>query len=530
MMAATVRYDAVVVGGGHNGLVNAAYLAKAGLKTLVLEQRHVVGGAAVTEELVPGFRFTTFSYALSLLRPEIVQELELVRHGLMVLPMANTFQPGYDGEYLFLGADSHTNYHEIARHSVEDAEAARELSHGVARVARALKPWMDRIPPNPLSGDAADQSAIHELRAYMEGLDGEVRDLLQRFVDCSAAEILDEYFEHDLVKALYSSSGIIGSRCGPRSKESGLVWLFHKMGDYDGIPGAWGFHKNGNGGFTQVLARAVEHFGGTIRTEAPVEAVRYDDGHAVGVTLADGSRIDADLVVSALDPRQTFLRLVESDDLPDDLVRHIESFKFQGTAAKVNFALDGLPQFPGLEGREDIYRGFTNIGPSIDYLEEAFADCLAGRFSRRPFIDTCIQSTLDPEMAPPGKHIMSCFVMYAPYHLAEGDWDEQRDALGDTVQETIEEFFPGFGDLVLHREIVTPLDIERTIGLSEGNIFAGELFESQLFFNRPAPGWNQYRTPIEGYYQCGSGTHPGGCVSGGPGRLAARQILADRSG
>lgn len=530
MMAATVRYDAVVVGGGHNGLVNAAYLAKAGLKTLVLEQRHVVGGAAVTEELVPGFRFTTFSYALSLLRPEIVQELELVRHGLMVLPMANTFQPGYDGEYLFLGADSHTNYHEIARHSAEDAEAARELSHGVARVARALKPWMDRIPPNPLSGDAADQSAIHELRAYMEGLDGEVRDLLQRFVDCSAAEILDEYFEHDLVKALYSSSGIIGSRCGPRSKESGLVWLFHKMGDYDGIPGAWGFHKNGNGGFTQVLARAVEHFGGTIRTEAPVEAVRYDDGQAVGVTLADGSRIDADLVVSALDPRQTFLRLVESDDLPDDLVRHIESFKFQGTAAKVNFALDGLPQFPGLEGREDIYRGFTNIGPSIDYLEEAFADCLAGRFSRRPFIDTCIQSTLDPEMAPPGKHIMSCFVMYAPYHLAEGDWDEQRDALGDTVQETIEEFFPGFGDLVLHREIVTPLDIERTIGLSEGNIFAGELFESQLFFNRPAPGWNQYRTPIEGYYQCGSGTHPGGCVSGGPGRLAARQILADRSG
>ncbi|NNF14693.1 MAG: NAD(P)/FAD-dependent oxidoreductase [Gemmatimonadetes bacterium] len=529
-MRANERYDAVVVGGGHNGLVNAAYLAKAGLKTLVLEQRHVVGGAAVTEELVPGFRFTTFSYALSLLRPEIVQELDLVRHGLMVLPMANTFQPGYDQEYLFLGADAHTNYHEIARHSVEDAEASRELSHGVARVARALKPWMDRIPPNPVSGAPRDQETIEELRAYMKGLDQDVRELLQRFVDCSAAEILDEYFEHDLVKALYASSGIIGSRCGPRSKESGLVWLFHKMGDYDGIPGAWGFHKNGNGGFTQVLARAVEALGGAIRTEAPVESLRYDGGRAVGVTLADGSRIDADLVVSALDPRQTFLRLVEPGDLPADLVRHIEGFKFQGTAAKVNFALSGLPQFPGLEGREDIYRGFINIGPSIAYLEEAFADCLAGRFSRRPFVDTCIQSTLDPEMAPPGKHIMSCFVMYAPYHLADGDWDRERENLGDTVQETIEEFFPGFGDLILHREIVTPLDIERTIGLSEGNIFAGELFESQLFFNRPAPGWNQYRTPIEGYYQCGSGTHPGGCVSGGPGRLAARQILRDRRG
>lgn len=528
-MAATEQYDAIVVGGGHNGLVNAAYLAKAGLKTLVLEQRHVVGGAAVTEELVPGFRFTTFSYALSLLRPEIVQELDLVRHGLMVMPMANTFQPGFDGEYLFLGADANTNYHEIARHSVEDAEASRELSHMVARVARAVKPWMDRIPPNGLSSAPEDLAAIEELRGYVADLDPEVRTLMEKFASSSAAEILDEYFEHELVKALYASSGIIGSRCGPRSKESGLVWLFHKMGDYDGVPGQWGVHKNGNGGFTQVLARAVESFGGAIRTEAAVEAVRYDDGRAVGVTLADGSRIDADLVVSALDPRQTFLRLVDPDDLPGDLVRHIEGFKFQGTAAKVNFALSGLPQFPGLEGRADIYRGFTNLGPSIDYLEEAFADCVAGRFSRRPFIDCCIQSTMDPDMSPPGKHIMSCFVMYAPYHLAEGDWDSERENLGDTVQETIEEFFPGFADLVLHREIVTPLDIERMIGLSEGNIFAGELLESQLFFNRPAPGWNQYRTPIAGYYQCGSGTHPGGCVSGGPGRLAARQILRDRA-
>ena len=529
-MAGRERYDAIVVGGGHNGLVNAAYLAKAGLDTLVLEQRHLVGGAAITEELLPGYRFTTYSYALSLLRPEIVQELELVRHGLMVLPMAHTFQPGFDGEYLFLGPDTHTNYHEIARLSPEDGEGARELGHQVARVTRALKPWMDRIPPTTVDPTPEDRAALDELEAYMAGLDPEVRDLLDKFASCSAADILDEYFQHDLVKALYASSGIIGSRCGPRSKESGLVWLFHKMGDYDGVPGAWGFHKNGNGGFTQVLAQAVEGFGGTIRTEAPVEAVRYSDGRTVGVTLADGTRIDADLVVSALDPRQTFLRLVDPDDLPDDLVGHIEGFKFQGTSSKVNFALSGLPTFPGLEGRSDIYQGFTNIGPSIDYLEEAFADCVAGRFSRRPFIDCCIQSTIDPDMSPPGRHVMSCFIQYTPYHLAEGSWDREREKLGDTVQETVEEFFPGFGDLVLHREVVTPLDIERTVGLSEGNIFAGELFESQLFFNRPAPGWNQYRTPIAGYYQCGSGTHPGGCVSGGPGRLAARQILNDKAG
>ncbi|MGY8800274.1 MAG: phytoene desaturase family protein [Longimicrobiales bacterium] len=523
------RYDAIVIGGGHNGLVNAGYLARAGLNTLVLERRHLVGGAAITEELIPGFKFTTFSYAISLIRPEIVQDLELVKHGMMVLPLINTFQPGLDGEYLFLGADSDANYHEIARISIEDAEASRDLDHLIARLARALKPWMDRIPPNSRSSDPADIAQLAELRDYMDGLDPEVRGLMQKFYDCSAAEILDEYFENDLVKSLYASSGIIGSKCGPRDKESGLVWLFHKMGDYDGEPGHWGFHKGGNGGFTQVLARAVEAFGGSIRTNAGVERVLYEDGRAVGVSLADGSTIEADLVVSALDPRQTFTRLVDPADLPEDLVQHVSDYKFQGTAAKVNFALSGVPEFPGLEGREDMFMGFTNLGPSIDYLEEAFADCKAGRFSRRPFLDCCVQSTLDPDMSPPGKHIMSCFVMYAPYHLAESDWDSERENLGDTVQQTIEEFFPGFSDLVLHREIVTPLDIEKIVGLSEGNIFAGELFESQLFLNRPAPGWNQYRTPIAGYYQCGSGTHPGGCITGGPGKLAAEQILGDRS-
>ncbi len=523
------RYDAIVIGGGHNGLVNAGYLARAGLNTLVLERRHLVGGAAITEELIPGFKFTTFSYAISLIRPEIVQDLELVKHGMMVLPLINTFQPGLDGEYLFLGADSDANYHEIARISIEDAEASRDLDHLIARLARALKPWMDRIPPNSRSSDPADIAQLAELRDYMDGLDPEVRGLMQKFYDCSAAEILDEYFENDLVKSLYASSGIIGSKCGPRDKESGLVWLFHKMGDYDGEPGHWGFHKGGNGGFTQVLARAVEAFGGSIRTHAGVERVLYEDGRAVGVSLADGSTIEADLVVSALDPRQTFTRLVDPADLPEDLVQHVSDYKFQGTAAKVNFALSGVPEFPGLEGREDMFMGFTNLGPSIDYLEEAFADCKAGRFSRRPFLDCCVQSTLDPDMSPPGKHIMSCFVMYAPYHLAESDWDSERENLGDTVQQTIEEFFPGFSDLVLHREIVTPLDIEKIVGLSGGNIFAGELFESQLFLNRPAPGWNQYRTPIAGYYQCGSGTHPGGCITGGPGKLAAEQILGDRS-
>ena len=521
-------YDVIVVGGGHNGLVNAAYLAKAGLKTVVLERRYLVGGAAITEELIPGFKFTTFSYAISLLRPEIVQELDLVKHGFMVLPMVNTFQPGYHGEHLILGSDPDVNYHEIARHSIEDAEAAQDLDHLISRMARAIKPWMDRIPPNRLSSDPVEVNALNELKVYLEDLDPEVLDLIEKCTTCSIAEILEGYFETDLIKAMYASSGIIGSRCGPRDRESGLVWLFHKLGEYDGLPGSWGFHKGGNGGFTQALARSVEDFGGEVRTNAGVDKVLYEDGKVSGVLLQDGSILKANVVVSALDPRQTFTRLVEPGDLPKDLVDCIENLKFQGTAAKVNFALSSIPTFPGLEGREEIYRGFTNIGPSIDYLQEAFEDCENGKFSRRPFLDCCIQSTIDPEMSPPGNHIMSCFVMYAPYHLKQSDWKSERENLADTVESTLTEFFPGFSDLVLHREIVTPQDIEEIVGLSEGNIFAGELFKSQLFLDRPAPGWNQYRTPIEGYYQCGSGTHPGGCVSGGPGRLAAQRILRDK--
>ncbi|MBX2850330.1 MAG: NAD(P)/FAD-dependent oxidoreductase [Phycisphaeraceae bacterium] len=276
--------------------------------------------------------------------------------------------------------------------------------------------------------------------------------------------------------------------------------------------------------------RSLGALGGTIRLDAAVERVVYEDGRVSGVALKDGTEIHAPIVVSALGPRRTFTQLVDPNDMPDDLIRAITEFKFQGSASKVNFALSAVPTFPGLEGRTDIFTGFTNVGPSLDYLEEAFTDCLAGRYSRRPFIDCRVQSTVDPDMSPPGKHILSCFVMYTPYKLAQGYWDSERENLGDAVQGTLEAFFPGFGGLVEHREAVTPLDIERVVGLSEGNIFAGELFMPQMFLNRPAPGWNQYLTPVAGYYQCGSGTHPGGGVMGGPGKLAARQVLSDHAG
>ena len=521
------QFDAIVIGGGHNGLVNAAYLAKSGLKTLVLERRSMVGGAAITEELLPGFKFTTFSYALSLIRPDIVEDLDLVEHGMLVLPMPHTFQPGLAGTHLLLGPDKHENFHAIAEHSISDAEAYLDFSHLVDRVCFALKPIMDSIPPNSTSQLPEEVRRRETVRNYFEGLDDDVKSLIEKLWNGSAAEVLDEYFESELVKSQIASSAIIGSMVGPRSKESGLVWLFHKMGEYDGEFGEWGFHKDGNGGFTQVLARAVRAYGGTVKTDAGVAKVVYRDGVASGVLTEDGDEFFADVVVSALDPKRTFLQLVEPADLPEDLVESIQQFKFQGSAAKVNFALSGLPQFPGLEGRKDIFTGFINLGPSIEYLESAFADAKEGKFSRSPFIDCCIQSTVDPDLTPGAQHVMSCFVMYAPYQLKDGNWDREREKFGDVVVETIEKFFPGFTKLILHREVVTPLDIERVVGLSEGNIFAGEMFSEQMFLNRPAPGWNQYRTPIEGYYQCGSGTHPGGCVIGAPGKLAAKQILGD---
>jgi phytoene dehydrogenase-like protein len=528
-MADKRTYDAIVIGGGHNGLVNGAYLAKAGLKTLILERRHLVGGAAITEELYPGFQFTTFSYALSLLRPDIVHELELTKFGFMPLLMPTTFAPKEDGDYLLLGMDHNENRREIARHSPHDADAMDDYEHDIAMVCQAVKPLLDEVPPNLFSKEPDELARMAELAGHLRGLPQKVLVNLVRLLTGSASEFLDDYFEADILKGWLASSGIIGTKVGPRSQGSGLVMLYHNLGEHDGLFGAWAFHKGGNGGFTQVLARACEAFGAEIVLEAPVDHVTTANGRATGVVLEDGTELAANVVVSAADPRRTFLQFVDPRELPTDLVDSIRKMKFQGTSAKVNFALDGLPRYPALGDRTDQFRGFVNVGPSIDYLERAYDDAKYGWYSQRPYIDGAIQSTIDPDMAPPGKHVMSCFIQYAPYHLKDGDWDTERDRFGDTVQATLESFFPGFGDLVLHREVVTPLDIERVAGLPEGNIFAGEFLAPQMFFFRPAPGWNQYRTPIEGYYQCGSGTHPGGCVMGAPGKLASQQILGDRA-
>jgi len=527
---AGAAYDAIVVGGGHNGLTHAAYLAKAGLRTVVLEKNDLVGGAAITEELLPGFSFTTFSYALSLLRPEIIHELDLVRHGFLPLMMPSSFHPTGDGGHLLFGDDHAQNLQEIRRHSPRDADAYERYHHDLDRVCQAVRPLFDNPPPD-LWGDAPQDAVdVRWLLEHLGGLDRSTVHDVVRLLTGSAADWIEDYFTHPAVAGYHASSSVIGSKVGPMSPGSGLVLLFHKLGEHDGHLGSWAFHKGGNGGFTQVLARAATAHGAEIRLGADVTDLITRDGRAVGVALADGTELHAPVVVSALDPRRTFLELCDPRELPLDLVDNVRRMKFRGVSAKVNFALDDLPTFPGLPGTRDHFGGFLNIGPTIEYVERAFDASKYGWYSDEPYIDAAVQSVVDPDMAPPGKHVMSCFVQYAPYELRTSSWDAERERFGDRAQAVLESHFPGFGDLVLHREVVTPVDIESRTGLSEGNIFAGEFLAPQMYFFRPAPGWSQYATPLDGYYQCGSGTHPGGCVIGSPGRLAAQRVLRDRAG
>ena len=521
-------YDAIVIGAGHNGLVTAAYLARAGKRTLVLERRHLVGGAAVSEQVFPGFTFSVFSYVVSLLRPEIIRDLELPRHGLHILPLESTVTPLPDGDYLGAWGDPDLTRREIYRHSPRDAEAMVEFGRLMHHMAMAVKPILGMIPPDPTSLAPSDLAGLMKLGGHMRSLGGERFHALYKLMTMSSADYLDEWFEFDPLKATKSASGIIGTFLGPRSPGSAYVLLHHYMGEIDGAFRAWGFAKGGTGAISNAIASAARELGATIRTEAPVAKVLVSGGRAVGVALQSGEEIKAPLVVSGLDPRRTFLELVDPSELPDDLVETVRRFKFRGSSGKVNLALSELPNFtclPGTMGPH--HRGAISISPSVDYLERAYDDAKYGEFSRRPYMDIVFPSMIDPSMAPRGKHVASIFVQYAPYHLNGGWTDARREAFGDAVIDTIAEYAPNIRSAILHRQVLTPLDIERITGLSEGNIFAGELALQQLFFLRPAAAWSKYRTPIKGYYQCGAGTHPGGGIMGASGRLAALKILAD---
>jgi phytoene dehydrogenase-like protein len=520
-----MAYDAIVIGGGHNGLVTAAYLARAGRRVLVLERRHVLGGAAVTEEVFEGFQFSVCSYVVSLLRPEIIRELELPRHGLEILPLDGTFTPMPNGDHLWRTSDHGRTRREIARHSALDAEAYDEYAKAMVDMARFVKPILSLTPPDPLGLDPFGLAQLLELGQGFRALPRAAQRNLVLLMTTSAVDLLDRWFETDVLKATMSASGIIGTFLGVRSPGTAYVLLHHYMGEIDGAFRSWGFSRGGTGAISNAIAAAAREAGVEIRVQAEVERIKTRNGRATGVVLPGGDEIDAPVVVSSLDPHRTFLRLLESGALPDTFLQQVRRYKLRGSSGKVNLALDALPDFTSLPGPGAHLRGAISISPSVEYMERAYDEAKHGDYSKRPYLDVVIPSLTDPSVAPPGKHVLSCFVQYAPYALQHGDWDHKREALGDAVVDTLAEHAPNLKKIILHRQVLTPLDLEREWGLSEGNIFQGELSLEQLFFLRPGPGWARYRTPVDGLYMCGSATHPGGGIMGASGRLAAHAIL-----
>ena len=526
------RWDAIVVGGGHNGLVCAAYLARAGRKVLVLERRHVLGGAAVTEELHPGFRYSVCSYVVSLLRPDIIRELELPRHGLTLLPLECSFSPALPGEGpgLVRWPDAARTREEIAAYSPRDADRYPEFGRAMQALARRIKPLIDRPPPDPLSLNPAELMETASLLEPFRDLGPRgVRDFV-KMMTMSSLDYLREWFEADALSAPMAVSGIIGTFLGVSSPGTAYVLLHHYMGEIDGVARAWGLAKGGTGQVSEAIASAARAHGVTIQTEASVERVLVKKGEAVGVALDDGTELHARVVVSSLDPRATFLRLLDPKLLPDELVADIRRYRLRGSSGKVNLALDALPELACRPGDGLHLRGDLAVGPTVDYLEQAYEDAKYGGYSKRPYLNVVIPSLTDPTVAPEGKHVLSAFVQYAPYALEGGPqrWEQEREAFGDVVMDTLESFAPGIKERVLHRQVLTPWDLEQQFGLSEGNIFHGELSLEQLAFLRPAPGWARYATPLPRYWMCGSGTHPGGGIMGAPGKLAAMRLLGER--
>ena len=529
------RYDAIVIGGGHNGLVSAAYLARAGLKTLVLEKRHVLGGAAVTEEVFPGFRFSVASYVVSLLRPEIIRELELPKHGLDILPLDGTFTPLREGQgpaagggdYLWRVNDHGRTVRELRRWSLSDAEAYEEYGQLMVEMARFIKPILSIVPPDPAGRDPRQLTPLNGLLRTFQQLPEKQQAVFVQLMTMSATDFLRQWFETDPLIATMSASGIIGTFQGVQSPGTAYVLLHHYMGEIDGAFRAWGIPRGGTGGVSNAIASSARALGAEIRTEAPVARIRVRGGRADGVVLESGEEISATSVLSSVDARLTYLGLVEPGSLDPAFEDEVRRFKFRGSSGKVNLAVDRLPDFTCLPGAGEHLRGAISYSAAVDDMEHAYDDAKYGHWSRRPYIDMIIPTLVDPTMAPPGKHVISCFVQYAPYQLdpSLGTWDDNREAFGDAVIDRISEVAPNIREIILHRQVLTPLDIERTMGLTEGNIFQGELSLEQLFFNRPVPGYARFKSPIRELWLCGSSTHPGGGIMGANGRIAALEVL-----
>jgi len=522
------KYDAIIIGAGHNGLTNAAYLAKAGLNVLVVEKNEYIGGAAVTREMHDGWFYSSCSYVCSMMRQSIHRDLNLTKHGLVLVPYLGTVIFADNGDTMVSYNSEEAEYNQLRRRSPHDADAMFRFQADLARYAQLIRKTLLRTPPDPTSFRPRDIKELLWLAKEFWSL-GE-KELYEyiRFFTMSAADFLDDYFEDDLIKAAMASPGVIGTALGVYSPGSAYILLHHVMGDVDGNIGAWGLARGGMGAISHAIASALTEHGGEIRTNAGVDKITVKNGKAVGIVLDNGDELHADIVVSNMDAKRTFTQCMDKNDLPPGIYDKAKNFKIRGSSGKVNIALSGLPKFNNVPDNRYINRGGQGFVGSMETMERAYDCWKHGRWSEDPFIESVIPSAWDPTVAPPGQHWMSNFVQYCPPALADGPWTpEKRDAFGQTVINKIERYSPGFKDLIVHMEVRTPHEIEAEVGLTEGNIFQGELTIDQLLFNRPFPGYAQYRMPIKNMYMCGSSTHPGGGVSSACGANAAREILID---
>ena len=521
-------YDAIVVGAGHNGLTTAAFLAKAGLDVVCIEKNDYIGGATVSQNLHKDWIYSNCSYVCSLLRPEIYRSLELHKHGLQITPFGGSVTFMENGDYFGSYHDPEVAHREMARFSKRDADAYEQYSAATMRQCRFIRDFMLATAPDPTSLKPKDLMGLMAIgRKFMEVGEDRMYETI-RFWTMSVAEYLDEYFETDVIKASLSGSGIIGTALGIHSPGTAYVLLHHKMGDVDGNVGAWGFARGGMGSVAKSIASAFQAFGGELRTEAGLDKIIVSNGKATGVALENGEEIKAKLVVSAIDVKRTFLKCMDKSDLPEDFYNRVENFKIRGSSGKLNIALEGLPTFPALPEGSSLMNADMHFIDSMERMELAYDDWKAGTWSKDPYVDMVIPTLSDPTMAPPGKHFMSCFVQYCPYEIEGRAWTEpEREQFKNSVLDQIANYSPDFKDLIAHVEVRTPADIEDQIGITEGNIFHGELTMDQLLFNRPVPGYAQYRGPVSGLYMCGSSNHPGGGVMAAPGANAAREILSD---
>jgi len=523
------QYDAIVIGAGHNGLVTAAYLARAGLRALVLERRELVGGACVTEEIWPGFKVSTAAYVNSLLRPEIIRDLELKRHGFELLPRSpSSFTPFPDGRSLMLGPDAELNRREIGKFSSRDADALPRYEAMLERIAAFIEPTLLQTPPDPWSGRLGDLWQLGKLawRFFKLGRDGPAA---VEILTGAARPILDRWFESEQLKVTLATDAIIGAMASPATPGTAYVLFHHVMGECNGVRGVWGYVRGGMGGISNSIAASAREHGAEIRCNAPVVKILVSAGQARGVVLADGTELSARCVVSSADAAVTFLKLIDTAELPGEFVAAVRAIDYTSPSLKINVALSELPDFTALPGREPAaqHRGTIHISPTFDYIERAYDDAKYGRPSDSPILELTIPSVVDATVAPPGKHLMSMFVQYAPTTLRDANWDDVKEKFADRCFDVLAEYAPNIRHAVIERQVLSPLDIERRFGLTGGNIFQGAMTLGQLHFLRPVAGFANYRTPVRNLYLCGAATHPGGGVMGACGYNAAREILRD---